>query len=67
MKCGKTSAVKQSVVVSLPTLGARTAVMRQGFPTLIVTKNPEIYINYNGYMGKTKNWGNFVASKMAVR
>ena len=20
-----------------------------------------------GYMGKTKNWGNFVASKMAVR
>ena len=23
--------------------------------------------NKNIYMGKTKNWGNFVASKMAVR
>ena len=25
-----------------------------------------LYIFY-AYMGKTKNWGNFVASKMAVR
>ena len=27
----------------------------------------QLYAVYSGYMGKTENWGNFVASKMAVR